>query len=419
MGGAEALEYSTLFEFNVKIIENAMFEIDYSSKSDIGLVRSTNEDCVGVRSPLDDGPGKRDRHLFVVADGMGGQEKGEEAAYTAVMVLLKKFIADEPKEDFTSWLVSAYSDANKQILDSAKEDPPDRHRGTTLTSLLVAGEMAYFAHVGDSRAYLLRSGKMKRLTTDHTVAQSAVSAGTMTEEQAANSPKRGYLTRAVGYRGKVEVDTFQGKIHAGDIFLLTTDGLTSEVPEQTLFEIAGKYNPERAGNLLIKMARDRGGRDNISIQVVKAAGPARRRWNRRLIYAGAAVILALILVLGGGFLGKKLHWFGKEKLHQPVVNVIDVDSITEAKDFREKCVSLQEKAEKLKLYVNTEDHKKINDITEQLTQLHNKTDEDNLDANKPTLQDLNQQLLAIQAKYIPGGEIPKVKKSGGKDEGEG
>ena len=388
-----------------------MFEIDYSSKSDIGLVRSTNEDCVGVRSPLEDKPGKRDRHLFVTADGMGGQEKGEDAAYSAVMILLKKFIADEPKADFTNWLISAYGDANKQVLESAGNDPPDRHRGTTLTSLLIAGEMAYFAHVGDSRAYLLRGGKMKRLSTDHTVAQAAVSAGTMTEEQAMTSPKRGYLTRAVGYRGKVEVDTFQGKIRAGDTFLLTTDGLTSEVSEQTLFEIADKYAPEKAGNLLIKVAKDRGGRDNISIQVVKVAGPARRKWNRRLIYAGAAMVLALMLILGGASIGKKLHWLGKEKLHQPVVNVIDVDAITEAKDFKEKCVSLQEKAEKLKLYVDTEDHKKINDITEQLTQLHNKTDEDNLDANKPTLLDINQQLLAIQAKYIPGGEIPEVQET--------
>jgi hypothetical protein len=93
-----------------------------------------------------------------------------------------------------------------------------------------------------------------------------------------------------------------------------------------------------------------------------------------------------------------------------------VDAITEAKDFKEKCVSLQEKAEKLKLYVDTEDHKKINDITEQLTQLHNKTDEDNLDANKPTLLDINQQLLAIQAKYIPGGEIPEVQETTSQNE---
>jgi len=404
-----------------------MLEIEYALKSDIGLIRSDNEDCVGVRSPLDDRAGKRDRHLFVIADGMGGQVKGEEAAHEAVMAILTQFIEDAPKDNFPQWLSSSYSNANSQVHHHGASDPEGRRRGTTLTSMLIAGDMVHFAHVGDSRAYLIRNQKMKRLSTDHTIAQEAVGTGTMTEEQAQSSPKRSYLTRALGYRPQVEVDTFQGKIHPGDIFVLTTDGLTSEVPEQIIYDVASKYPPQRAVEMLVKIANERGGRDNISLQVIRVLGKAKRRLDRRIVYSATAVLVAILLTLGIFQVGKKLRWFGGEKLSHRLVNLIDVETITEVDDFKEKVSALQEKAEKLKGYVSAEDGKKIDEMSEQLTQLHNKTDEDNLDANKPYLRDLNQQLLEIQAKYLSGSLAPQLEEpadeegkeeDGGKEESE-
>ena len=256
--------------------------------SDIGRVRSNNED-----SYLADDP------LFAVADGMGGENAGEVASALALEVLAK--MAGEGRTvDLTDWV----REANREVWDRSVSDRSVAGMGTTLTAVLADGERLRLAHVGDSRAYLLRNGQLRRLTEDHTRVARMVREGTITEEQAARHPERNIITRALGISIDVNVDQILVDVRTGDRLLLCTDGLTGMVPEEELRTILqSAAAPEEAARKLIEAANEAGGADNVTAVVLDVldserppiAAPASRRLGRAGV---AALSVAGLLVIG-------------------------------------------------------------------------------------------------------------------------
>jgi PPM family protein phosphatase len=219
--------------------------------SDLGRQRQGNEDNYFVRAPL-----------FVVADGMGGAQAGEVASEIAV----RSFDHELPNGSVPEALVSVIQGANKQIHDKARGDDSLHGMGTTTTAAYLDDDEVIIAHVGDSRAYLLRDGDLIRLTKDHSLVGELVARGKLTEEQAEQHPQRSVITRALGPEADVQVDIDIFPAKAGDLFLLCSDGLTSMVHEpklRPLFEESDSL--ETLGKRLIDAANAAGGRDNITV----------------------------------------------------------------------------------------------------------------------------------------------------------
>jgi serine/threonine protein phosphatase PrpC len=232
-------------------------------KTDTGRQRRDNEDSAFARAPL-----------FVVADGMGGAQAGEVASRIAIETFehdLPDGLAPE------QGLAERVREANRRIYDSAREERERAGMGTTLTAAYLEDQSLAIAHVGDSRAYMLRDGSLQRLTRDHSLVDELVRRGKLTEEQAAEHPQRSIITRALGPEPEVEVDTWSYPVRPGDVLLLCSDGLTSMLSEDQVAGILTHASTlEQAGNELIAAANAAGGRDNITVvlfEVEDAGGP--------------------------------------------------------------------------------------------------------------------------------------------------
>jgi PPM family protein phosphatase len=220
--------------------------------SDLGRQRQGNEDSYFVRAPL-----------FVVADGMGGAQAGEVASEMAV----ESFRRGLPDGDTAAaGLVTVIEDANRRIHERSRSDEQRAGMGTTVTAAYVGEDTVTVAHVGDSRAYLLRDGDLMRLTRDHSLVGELVARGKLTEEQAEAHPQRSVITRALGPEPRVEVDVDVFPARDGDVFLVCSDGLTSMVHEPRLKPLLTTGAPlEEIGRTLIAAANEAGGRDNITV----------------------------------------------------------------------------------------------------------------------------------------------------------
>jgi serine/threonine protein phosphatase PrpC len=219
--------------------------------TDLGRQRQGNEDNLFVQVPL-----------FVVADGMGGAQAGEVASEMAV----RSFGSGLPDGSPAEALVQVVEQANRAIHDRSRSDEKTRGMGTTVTAAYVGESEVTIAHVGDSRAYVLRDGELIRLTKDHSLVGELVARGKLTEEQAEMHPQRSVITRALWSEPDVDIDVHVYQARAGDLFLLNSDGLTSMVPEarvKPIIENAGSLAD--AGRELIAAANEAGGRDNITV----------------------------------------------------------------------------------------------------------------------------------------------------------
>jgi serine/threonine protein phosphatase PrpC len=227
--------------------------------TDAGKVRQNNEDALLV------GEGK-DETLFAVADGIGGFEAGEVASSIAIDVL--KDLPPEGQFD------QAIREANRRILAAGRGDEKLSGMGTTVVAIRFGGTqsnpVAEVAHVGDSRAYLVRGGEMKPVTEDHSLVAELVRSGDLTRAQAAEHPQKNLITRALGAEEEVDVDTAVLPIEAGDRVLLCSDGLSDMVPERRISEIvlASPDDPEGTSRSLLSAALEAGGNDNITVVVV-------------------------------------------------------------------------------------------------------------------------------------------------------
>ena len=221
-------------------------------RTDTGRQRRENEDSAYVHAPV-----------FVVADGMGGAQAGEVASRIATETFSEGLPRSGTPEDRLAELVR---DANQRIYDRSRAEQGRAGMGTTLTAAYLADGHLAIAHVGDSRAYLLRDGELTRLTQDHSLVDELVRQGKLTEAQAAEHPQRSIITRALGPEPEVEVDTFSYPVQTGDTLLLCSDGLTSMIAEDQVAEIlASATTLEQAADQLISCANAAGGRDNITV----------------------------------------------------------------------------------------------------------------------------------------------------------
>jgi len=236
--------------------------VSVGAASDTGITRDKNEDAYGDFSSQETG-----ERLFVVADGMGGHERGQEASRTTVAVVQKTFFGTR-EGSVRRRLRRAFHRANDRVYGSAENRETEASMGTTATAMALAGENVYLAHVGDSRAYRFRADESQQLTRDHTVAREMQRRGTLTAEEARTHPRRGTLTRAIGVEPTVEVDLEEvGPFRAGDYFLLCTDGL-EDLSEAVLREEVLDHPPQQACERLVQRANDQGGYDNATALVV-------------------------------------------------------------------------------------------------------------------------------------------------------
>ncbi len=226
------------------------------AKTDTGRHRLDNEDSVLARAPV-----------FVVADGMGGAQAGEVASKIAVQTFEGGLPGSGSAEERLAGLAR---DANRRIYDLSRTQHERAGMGTTLTAAYLGDADLAIAHVGDSRAYMFRAGSLNRLTQDHSLVDELVRSGKLTEEQAAEHPQRSIITRALGPEASVKVDTWTYPVRAGDVLLLCTDGLTSMIAEDRMGEIlAAPGTIAHAADALISAANDAGGRDNITVVLVR------------------------------------------------------------------------------------------------------------------------------------------------------
>lgn len=248
-------------------------EIAGFGTSDIGRRRERNEDSYLINTGL---------NLFVVADGMGGHLGGECASKLAVSTVEELVIglfndpdttlqsnSDVRPGDHKSYLKYAISVAGNRIFERATVDPSLHGMGTTIVAVLFIDDKAYVANVGDSRCYLIRRGKLKQLTDDHSLVGEQLRAGVLSPVEAMHHRLKNVITRSVGFQNEVDVDVSFVKIRIGDKFLLCTDGLTNMVRNEDMCETISEKSVRDACNSLVELANERGGDDNITVVIAE------------------------------------------------------------------------------------------------------------------------------------------------------
>jgi protein phosphatase len=221
--------------------------------SDTGRKRRHNEDSYVVAPPL-----------FAVADGMGGAQAGEVASKLAAAALEETDPGSVGGEERIGSLIQ---EANRRVYERAHSDPSTSGMGTTITVALVEGNRVAFGHVGDSRAYLVRDGKLEQLTEDHSLVNELLKSGKLSPEEAETHPQRSVITRAVGTDPDVDVDSFTIDALPGDVFLLCSDGLTDMVGDADILETVERspQDLDRVTKSLVSAANRSGGEDNITV----------------------------------------------------------------------------------------------------------------------------------------------------------
>lgn len=232
-------------------------QLRFAARSDVGLVRSSNQDS-GYAGP----------HLLVVADGMGGPAGGDVASSVAVAHLA---VLDDAHgaDDLLDLLRRAVADAHAELMARSEADPDLAGLGTTCTALLRSGNKLAMVHIGDSRAYLLRDGELAQVTTDHTFVQYLVSTGRLTPEQAERHPQRNVILRALGDSAtEIQLDESMREARAGDRWLLASDGLFGVVSAETIAEtLSETADPGDCADDLVELALRGGGPDNVTCVV--------------------------------------------------------------------------------------------------------------------------------------------------------
>jgi len=246
--------------------------VELAGMSDIGCQRENNEDQYAYWEPTADDEFARKGRLAMVADGMGGHEGGQEASRIAVETI-REIFADSGDGDPQSLLLIGFQIAHERILDYAAGHPELHGMGTTATAVALLGNQLYYAHVGDSRLYLIRGSNISRLTHDHSYVGRLVENGVISAAEAEIHPQRHILTAALGAGTDLLPETPQRPIalQKDDVLVLCTDGLWSLLTESEIQSVVANNQPNEACQALIKMTKDRGGPDNITVQVLRLA----------------------------------------------------------------------------------------------------------------------------------------------------
>lgn len=253
----------------------------FGSRTDIGCLRDHNEDSLVVTPPL-----------FAVADGMGGHAAGEVASEIAVRVL-SELAPDHPDVEA---LGRAIEEANRAVIQAAREGRGRQGMGTTMTAAMLEGERLVIAQVGDSRAYLLHQGKLQQLTRDHSLMADMIEAGQLTPEEARTHPQRSVITRALGSDAHLHPDIYEINVETGDRLLICSDGLSGMIfDDQIENTLRRVQDPQRCASQLVNEAIAAGGHDNVTVIVADVTGYAEVR--RKKLARKTKLSIALVLVL--------------------------------------------------------------------------------------------------------------------------
>ena len=244
--------------------------IELASLSDVGCQRENNEDRYSYWEPVSNEQFDRKGRLVIVADGMGGYEGGQEASRIAVEAI-EEVYAQTPDGDPQALLEAGFRAAHERIQQHAREHPELHGMGTTATAAALLSSQLYYAHVGDSRLYLVRGGNISRLTHDHSYVGRLVENGVISPAEAEAHPQRHILTAALGAGSDAAPETplHPVLLQKGDVLVLCTDGLWGLVSEAEIQIAVAGSNPREACAALVEMAKTRGGPDNITLQVLR------------------------------------------------------------------------------------------------------------------------------------------------------
>jgi protein phosphatase len=237
-------------------------------RTDVGKVRSENQDFGSLTTPKEEAVSPAGGRLFIVADGMGGHRGGATASRMAAETVKAQYLGSETKDVATA-LQDALTRANARVFSESQTNPELRGMGTTTSALVIRGTQAWFAHVGDSRIYMVRGDGVKQLTEDHSLVATMVREGLLTAQEAETHPRRNVLQRSIGVGEEVEVDV-RGPIELqeNDTFVLCSDGLHGLVKENEIKDIA-KLSIQQAANDFVKLALERGAPDNVTVIVAR------------------------------------------------------------------------------------------------------------------------------------------------------
>ena len=234
-----------------------------AAATDVGLRRQGNEDRFALAPELG---------LYLVADGMGGHTAGQVASELAAEASVRALEALQgATSSLSERLRAAVTSANRTIFQTAQEQPEFAGMGTTVVAILSDGGRAALAHVGDSRAYLVRSGRIRQLTDDHSIVGELLRRNEISETAAREHPHRHVLTRALGVRETVEPDLAEITLLEGDVFVLCSDGLTGHVDDHEICKVVSDTEElQESCDALVELANQRGGEDNITVVVARA-----------------------------------------------------------------------------------------------------------------------------------------------------
>ncbi len=232
-----------------------MLRLRFGGVSHVGLVRGNNEDA-----------GFASHYVQIVADGVGGAAAGEVASATATYVV-SALAAAHPAADSPTLLNRAIAEAHHQLAAGVAQDPARAGMATTLVAVLARHGQVTMAHIGDSRAYRLRDGRLSRLTTDHTFVQAMIDSGRLTPDEARSHPYRSVVLRSINAEEVPRPDVFRVDVSPGDRLLLCSDGLTDFVDERTISSLLPRRHPDDAAQALVDAALAAGGRDNVTCVV--------------------------------------------------------------------------------------------------------------------------------------------------------
>lgn len=237
-----------------------------AKKSDVGLVRSMNQDaCAAGEFP--DGTA-----WAVVCDGMGGAASGDVASTTAVKIISERIQASYREgmqaNSIRSVLFSAIEAANSVVFEMSCANPEFEGMGTTVVAAILRDQAVYIAHAGDSRAYRITSSAVAQLTRDHSMVQVMVDRGQITPSEAREHPRKNIITRALGVNDRILIDFCEEPFESGDVLLICTDGLTNMVEDEAIFRASQEASAGELPEKLVQMANENGGQDNITVVTI-------------------------------------------------------------------------------------------------------------------------------------------------------
>ncbi len=238
-----------------------------SLRTDAGQVRAQNEDFVGSWEPATDSERAENGWLYIVADGVGGAEAGDVASQLATEQTITHFLESD-LEDSAERLRAAIQQANDDLRQAAAMRGRGGYMATTMCAAYIQNDNVLLANVGDSRGYRVHNGSIEQVTNDHSLVAQLVEQGVITPEEAATHPRRNVILSSLGPTKDPQIDVFDVSAEEGDVLVLCSDGLTRHVEDAEIAEIVRSETPDEASRILIDLANNRGGSDNISVALL-------------------------------------------------------------------------------------------------------------------------------------------------------